>query len=183
MPTNFSLSQLYRDALGSDRGTQYDLPSNEDSAGQFVEMQRSLRATDLLGRPLFLPVRLGGLLLDNEPTLRITGRKTIVKTRPIGSRRKGTVKEQIGIDDDLVLIRGIIVNQQNTREYPEDKVKALRDLIGRNEALTIECGLTELFGIYRVVIEEYDFPEIRGFQHAQAYELRCYSDEDFQLEL
>lgn len=181
--STFSLLSLYKDAFRSNPGTAYDIPSVSDSEGQFLEMQKSLAAADTLGRPLFLPVELGGLLLDNEPTVRITGRKIIVKSRPVGSTRKGSVKEQIGIDDDLVVIRGIIINEDSTRRYPEDKVKALKDLINKNEALTIRCGLTELHGIYRVVIEDYDFPEIRGFQHAQAYELRCSSDEDFQLEL
>jgi hypothetical protein len=101
----------------------------------------------------------------------------------VGSRRKGSVKELISIDDDSITIRGIIVNTKSTRDYPEDEVLALKELIDRPEALAIECGLTELLGIYRLVIEDWDLPEIRGFQHAQAYELKCTSDEDWNLEI
>jgi hypothetical protein len=45
------------------------------------------------------------------------------------------------------------------------------------------CALTNLLGIYRLVITSFELPEMIGIQHAQAYQFTCISDEDFLLEL
>jgi hypothetical protein len=150
---------------------------------EFVSVRNTLNAKLADGRPMFMPVRIGGVLLPNEPTIFLRKRKRIVETTLIGSVRRGTVKELITSDDWEVIIRGIAVNTESTLYYPEDQVKDLNDLDAREEALEIECALTSLLGIYRVVIFEVSFPEMVGIQHAQAYELRCISDEDFILEI
>jgi hypothetical protein len=146
-------------------------------------MRNTLNAVLPTGQSIFMPIRLGGVLLPNEPTIRITGQKTIVETALAGSTRRGTVKELISVDDYQVLIRGIAINYSSKLIYPEDQVKALHDLYLKNESLLIECALTNLLGIYRLVIKSVDFPEMVGVQHAQAYEFTCISDEDFDLEI
>jgi hypothetical protein len=111
----------------------------------------------------------------------ITGKKTIVETALAGSFKRGTVKELISIDDYEITIRGIAVNSESKLTYPEDQVKAIHDLYLLNESHFIESGLTSLLGIDKLVIKEITFPEMIGVQHAQAYELKCVSDEDFEL--
>ncbi len=162
-----------------------DLPeSNDDEGTEFVNMRNSLQAVNpLTGKAYFMPIRLGGVLLPNEPTIVITGRKNILETPLVGSTRKGTVKELISIEDYDITIRGIAINLKSKLVYPEDEVKGLNDLFNLNESLSIECALTNLFGIYRLVIKQVSFPEMRGVQHAQAFEFNCVSDEDFILEL
>lgn len=163
-----------------------DLPeSNDDEGTEFVNMRNSLQAVNpLTGKAYFMPIRLGGVLLPNEPTITITPSKNILKTKLTGSTRKGTVKELTSIEDYDITIRGIAINLKSKLVYPEDEVKALHDLFLRNESLEIECALTNLLGIYRIVIEKGPIlTEMRGVQHAQAYEFQCVSDEDFRLEL
>jgi hypothetical protein len=182
--STFNLRTLTQDAFSPPQEPKpFILPEVAEQDGQFVQMRQTLAAADVLGRPYFLPVRLGGVLLPNEPVMIIRGRKHIVETDLVGSKRRGSVKELIRLDDYDVTIRGIAIQTANTRDYPEDQVKALHDLYLRNEALSVESGLTELLGIYRLVVREIGFPELRGFQHAQAYELLCRSDEDFILEI
>lgn len=195
----FDVASLYGRVFGEGRGVRFpDTPQTPkgDEAGQFdivgaeseegtefVSVRQSINASSYYGKPLFMPVRLGGLILPNEPTIRITGTKLITETPLAGSTRRGTVKELISIGDYNITIRGVAINDGQKNIYPEDSVKALNDLFLRGESLAIECAMTNLFGIYRLVIKEVDFPEMIGVQHAQAYEFLCVSDEDFDLEI
>jgi len=198
--TEFSINGLYQQVFGYQRGKPHDpsqvydnavrsaefpnaISADDQEGTEFINMRNSLRADLPTGQLLFMPMRLGGVLLPNEPTISIAGQKTIVETPLAGSTRRGTVKELISVDDYQVTIRGIAINYASKLVYPEDEVKALRDLFEKNESLVVECALTNLFGIYRLVIKSARFPEMVGIQHAQAYELTCVSDEDFDLEI
>jgi hypothetical protein len=201
MPNRFDINALFEQVFGRTRGVPYDSGQilSEDvtdpepgfdlnsitssDQGEFVQMRQTLGGKLPTGEEIFMPVQVGGLLLPNEPTVRITGRKRITSTPMAGSRRKGSVLELIATDNYRVVIRGIAINYDNNTIYPEDTVKAIHDLCLRNESLEVQSAITNLFGIYRLVIENYDFPEMMGVQHAQAYELSCISDEDFTLEI
>jgi len=193
---NLSIAGLFQRAFGRGRGydgsqinqetageiTPYDYEDENSQEGtEFLTVRNQLQARLYDGRELFMPMRLGGVLLPNEPTVSLRRSKRIERTTLTGSVRPGTVKELIYLDDWDITIRGIAVNAESTLFYPEDQVAALRDLEARQEALDVECALTSLFGIYRLVIKDASFPEMIGIQHAQAYEFRCYSDEDFIL--
>lgn len=156
---------------------------NAEEQFNFLEMRDVVKACDHIGRPLFMPCKIARVLLPNEPTISISSRKNIVETALAGSTRRGTVKELIAIEDWEITIRGIALNTESRDVYPEDQVKKLNQLYGKNAALDIECALTNLLGIYRVVIKSFSLPEMVGIQHAQAYEFVCVSDEDFVLEI
>ena len=198
--TEFSIDGLYQQAFGYQRGKPYDqgqvyenairegefpdtIPADDQEGTEFVNMRNTLRATLPTGQLVFMPMMIGGVLLPNEPSVTIVGQKTIVETALAGSTRRGTVKELISVDDYQVTIRGIALNYASKLVYPEDEVKAIRDLYEKNQSLVVESALTNLFGIYRLVIKSASFPEMVGIQHAQAYELVCVSDEDFELEI
>lgn len=197
---NLSIDGLYKAAFGIGRGNPFDASqSNEstisaaeyhdepdvltDEDSEFVHMRDVLGSNLPSGRSVFMPVQIGELLLPNEPTVFISGRKEIVKTRLAGSKRKGSVKELIGVDDYVITIRGIAITHNSTTVYPEATVKGIIDLYNQNASLEIRSAITNLLGIYRVVIESIDFPEMIGVQHAQAYQLKCVSDEEFVLEI
>lgn len=197
----FDLTSLFERAFGLNRGIPYDpskiqdpkptkspafeAPDTSDDAegSEFVQMRNTLNSTLPTGRTVFMPIRIGELVLPNEPSISISSRKNIIETALAGSTRRGTVKELIAIEDWQITIRGIALNFNSLTVYPEDQVKALRDLYEQNAALTINCALTSLMGIYRIVIKEFSLPEMIGIQHAQAYQFTCVSDEDFILEL
>jgi Domain of unknown function (DUF6046) len=199
----FTLSALYEKAFGVPRGNAFNADAirrydgQEDASNsfgfpdaslggeaenEFVTVRKSILGNNYNGQQLFMPIKIGGLILPNEPTLTITGRKTIVETALVGSTRRGTVKELISVEDYQLTVRGICINVHQS-QYPEDQVKGIHDLFLQNVAHKIQCGLTSLLGIYRVVVKEISFPEMIGVQHAQAYQLTMVSDEDFILEL
>jgi hypothetical protein len=197
----FDIGTLLKDAFGIGRGKPFDpgkvqepgirtespfddIPAGDDQEGaEFMQMRLSVSSNLPTGRPVFMPMRLGGLVLPNEPSIIINSRKNIIETPLAGSTRRGTVKELISIEDWSITIRGVAINYDSVLVYPEDQVKALRDLYEQNEALDVESALTNLLGIYRLVIKEFLLPEMIGIQHAQAYQFTCSSDEDFILEL
>lgn len=198
---NFDISSLFRQAFGVGRGIPFDpgqvqepeirheldFPDSpivgDATETEFVQVRSSLNASLPDGRQIFMPMQLGGVLLPNEPSIAVSSRKNIVETALAGSTRRGTVKELISIEDWQITIRGIAINFESKLIYPEDQVKSLRDLYERNEALEVKCALTNLLGIYRLVITGFELPEMIGIQHAQAYQFTCVSDEDFLLEL
>lgn len=196
---NFNISQLFEQAFGVpmgkpydtnqlefgklDQPTDYTVKGNNADSGEFVTVRNAINQNLPTGKPVFMPIKLGDLVLPNEPSMTISSRKNIVETSLVGSTRRGTVKELISIEDWSITIRGIAINYNSQSVYPEDIVKGLNNLYGRNEAIEIQSGLTSLLGIYRVVIQEVLFPEMIGVQHAQAYQFTCVSDEEFLLEL
>jgi Domain of unknown function (DUF6046) len=197
---SISIPDLYERAFGVKRGNEFnqnevylglyspppfpDLPKNNEAEGEFVNVRNSILGRGYNGQQLFMPVKIGNLVLPNEPTLAITGRKTIVETVLVGSStRRGTVKELISVEDYQLTIRGVCINANQPHVYPEDQVKFINDLYLQDVAHKILCGLTSLLGIYRVVIKDISFPEMIGVQHAQAYQITMVSDEDFILEL
>lgn len=160
-----------------------DQPSIDTSEDEFGTMRDILGSNLPDGRKVFMPCKIGDLLLPNEPTISIEGGKIIKKTSLTGYKGKGQVKELIRLADAKLTIRGIAINYTSNKVYPEKIVKDLYELVQLNEALEIKCALTSLLSIYKVVIEKYHFPEMIGVQHAQAYEFQCTSDEEFILEI
>lgn len=199
---DFSIGNILTGTFGTGRGKPFDLeqiqqgvirteqafsnvPVASDEEGtEFVNMRNSISASNpITGTPFFMPIQLGGILLPNEPTLVITARKNILETALVGSTRRGTVKELISVEDYEIVIRGVALNYKSRVVYPEDMVKELHELFQRNESLPVSSALTNLLGIYRLVIRQLILPEMTGIQHAQAYEFQCVSDEDFILEI
>ncbi len=201
MAAQFDISSLFRQAFGLGRGVPYDasrvnqqeftkapkfpdaLSGDNLEGNEFVNVRSAISANLPTGKPIFMPVKIGDFVLPNEPSISFVSRKNIVSTPLTGSTRRGTVKELINIEDWVITIRGIAINFDSKNFYPEDQVKGLNDLYNKNEALPIQCALTSLLGIYRVVIREFQLPEMVGIQHAQAYQFVLESDEDFILEL
>ena len=201
---NFDIPTLFNKAFGFNRGQNFDSgqiippqyletseysgiqPVDENEFSRFRQMRLQLGG-NVLGQPLFMPVAFDVegeiLLLPNEPTLQISVKKVIIKTQLAGSKREGTVKELISIDDYELTLRGIALNSTQKRVYPEDDIYKIHELFRKNKSVGIKCGLTALLGIDKVVIESFDLPTMVGVQHAQAYELKMVSDADWILTL
>lgn len=195
----FDIAGLFQYAFGIGRGKPYDaggireqvareevpyddVPAADDTgAGEFISLDQLIGFNLPTGLRVFLPVQIGGYTLPNEPSVGLKMSKKIVETELVGSERRGTVKELINVNDWEVVIQGLAINYSSKRIYPETVVKDINDLAQRNESLAIECALTRLLGIYRIVIYDVEFPPMIGVQHAQAYQLYCKSDEDFTL--
>jgi hypothetical protein len=150
-------------------------------AEEVLKKVDGLNHRGLLGAYYYMPVRLGGVQLPNEPTVSASMSKTVVETPLTGNSRRGTVKELISCNDYEITIQGVCIDQEHVNAYPEEQVKEIVALFERNEALLVESLFTGYLGITRLVLKTLDFAEMRGIQHSQAYKITAVSDEDFML--
>jgi len=122
--------------------------------------------------------------LPNEPLVGFSFANLIVKTPTVGKYRKGTVKEWISSEDDLINIKGFCVNEDDPTAYPTEQVKLLNDLRNETDSLEVEGNaFFELFGIRGLVIDNVRIEEMQGMPGAQAYVINATSEEDFYAEL
>jgi len=152
--------------------------SRTTKKGQVLTLQ------DKFGRDYYMPVKLDGYDLEH-PVISIVGKKNIIETSL--TERQGTVKELINIADWEITIRGLIIDKYG--DFPEDEIQKMVDLFHKNKAVEIECALTDSFlmrwerkGNNLVVIEEINFPEVKGIMNVRPYELKLVSDAPFNLE-
>lgn len=158
--------------------TQYD-ESRPALRKNVSNLSEPFYATNISGMEFFMPITIGGLLLQNT-IISMTLKKTIIETPLVN--RQGTVKEMISCDDWDINIKGMIVGEGN--DYPDEEVKKLKDLVyDKDEALEIHNALTAicLSKNEKVVIRELLWMEMKGIQNAQAFELKCVSDLMFDL--
>lgn len=148
---------------------------NEDESGQFT------RSSSTMGVPFFMPIKIDGFQLPNEPIVTIRGNKTIIKT-PIDGN-EGTFKQHYALGDYLITIKGICILDEDSEEYPEEQVRALRKIIEKRNGLDVVCRLLSIWNVNHLAIEGFDFPAIEGAPGMQPYELTCSSDKYFDLEL
>lgn len=148
--------------------------------GDVLTRREALRKS-IIGTDVVMTVKLGGTDLPDSTVMRVTGGKRIVETDI--NTTKGTFKELWANNDWTVVLRGFLVQDDGSDDYPKDKVRALRELIDRQESLEVECEMTNLFGIELLAIYDYDFPELPGSPSVQPFELRCKSDFLYDLEL
>ena len=113
--------------------------------------------------------------------LSMTSKKTIIKTPLVN--RDGTVKEQITMEDWDIRIRGVLVSKDDN--YPEEEKQMLVNWYKNKKAMNIQNVKTSicLEGREKVIIEALSFPEIRGFENTQPYEMQLCSDVEFSLYL
>lgn len=139
----------------------------------------------MMGHLLFMPCELdapptlGKFKLPNEPIVELKGGKRIVKTEIDGM--DGTFKELFSLDDYQITIRGLIVQEDGTNNYPQGDVMRLRDYCEVEHEVGINCASTNYFNVTQMVIESWDFPAMEGFPGVQPYILNCLSDKDFKL--
>jgi len=201
----FNLGDLFEQTFGYK--TQAFDPVFQEATGNIAPMRTEqgaqgspYYANDALGHEYFMPVTLtfgAGATTGNinsptsltkwnlpYPVISVSSRKTIIET-PLTERR-GTVKELINTEDYEIVIRGFIIS--DTNDFPENDVTTLRSIYEQNNALSIQCPLTDIFllrpdrnGSDQVVIRDLKFPAITGVKHIRPYELQLVSDEPFNL--
>ncbi len=135
------------------------------------------------GNELFMPIWLirpnnSRLLLQNTVS-DFTNKKTIVETPLVN--RKGTVKEEVSINDWEINVKGIIVSSDGC--YPDDQVSELNELYEWGVSLGIENARSSLLlgDEEMVVIRSLRFPELKGMKNVQPFEMNMVSDYAFDL--
>lgn len=139
-----------------------------------------LRKKDLQGRWYFMPVVFSHKGKEYEipnAVVSITGKKNIVETAMVG--RKGSVKELISLDDYEIMVAGALTDT----DFPESGLCMLNELYNINEAVTLQCALTDIFlkEEDNVVIKSIDFSEMRGVESMQLFTMSLLTDSSFEL--
>jgi hypothetical protein len=173
----FQLPAMFAATWGYNMAADYHFEKYPEKKKE-TALGSPLWAKDSRGRYYFMPVKLGGLEL--YPALvSFTGKKNIIETPLIGY--EGSVKELINIDSYEISIRGFVIDDNNS--FPDEKIMKLQELWKKNESLSLECALTDIFlqEDDKVIIKGLRFPEMKGSEHIQAYEIECLSDQYFEL--
>jgi hypothetical protein len=121
--------------------------------------------------------------VPQEPSSSVEGGKNIIETQLNRGERTGNVIEEVNLNNKKVTIKGVIINEEDFDVYPEEDVRMLSEICDAPGSIEVQNWHLNQFGISKIVIERYDFYEIVGYPNAQAFELTCKSDEDFELEL
>lgn len=149
-----------------------------------AEEDTDLIRANVLGVPMVLPLsfrldKAGAQdwLFPYEPMISIVGKNIISKRHVSKGRIRGSIKERWTQDDYNVTIEGILMSQDGS--YPKEDVARLREFCEASQVIATS-PLLELFGISRLVIEDWDIPHTSG-QENQNYSLSCVSDDIYKL--
>jgi hypothetical protein len=112
--------------------------------------------------------------------LTVSMQKNVVKT-PVNGRR-GTFKEYVSDGDYYVTVQGIFTSDY-TYVYPASEVNTLQQILKAPVAVDIVSRYLNSFGIYKLVIENYELPQRPGHHNTQVFTLQCVSDDPFELEI
>jgi hypothetical protein len=160
------------DDYGEQELWQADKPLTEDQ--QFFPLKFGFE-----GRP-------AKFLFPYEPMITITSGNVIAESTVAkqGDAFRGTVKERWSMKDWEITITGVLIGPL-MQGKPEDcfPIKQLRELfeflIAANRIEVFNHTLNEL-GVLYLVVYDYSFPFTKG-ENVQAYELKCKSDDAFEL--
>lgn len=100
----------------------------------------------------------------------------------IVGRKGGSIKEQMGVDDYYITIRGFIINYDSL-DYPTDAVLAFKELISHPAELEVESPWLNMFDINEIVIFDRNIPQLEGALHYQPFTLLAKSNEPFTVEV
>jgi Domain of unknown function (DUF6046) len=177
-----NLIQLYQQAFGGQSFGLNTIPRvAKNGLGSLELFQFNIDKVSNLGTPIFMPCKLGGFTLPNEPLIEIEGSKNIVKTAIDGM--DGTFKELYAMNDYRITIRGIAIDENNPDEYPQTIVRQIRRLCESKKSVEVSNLLCSYFDISYLSIEDFKFPALEGYQGVQPYEITCSSDKLFELEI
>lgn len=139
-------------------------------------------AVNYFGKPMVFPLWLqiegkDWWQLPFEPIITINGKNSIVKKRTSKGSVRGTIKERWCQDDYSINIEGVIISTDG--QYPEEIVTTLRRHCEAAH-LKVRCPVFEVFSIYQIVIEQFDFPRTTGTAN-QAFKINAVSDDIYKL--
>lgn len=124
-----------------------------------------------------------GMTFD-DVLIDISREKKIVET-PV-SGLDYDVLEHVSSGNFKVSIMGLLVTGQidktaNRRAAPEKEIRAFAKLMEINAALQVTCKLLEWFGIYSLVVADFDTPNSGSMINVRPFKIDCVSDMPIQL--
>lgn len=178
----FELKDLYLEHFGYTAPPYPVLVANNGIGLPIIDTFTGIKGViGYRGVEIRLPVRINGKLLPNEPLVSLSRPKALVRTPITGGL--GSVKEDMGLEDWEIVIRGIAIDEQNKDRYPEKSVKEIDELHRNLGSLPFECPMTDILNINLITIKRIDFSEISGSYQMQPYEISAFSDVDPEEQL
>ena len=151
--------------------------------GSIKALKGSFSLKSTLNTEYTLPVKLDGWQMPQEPVIMIRGGKNIKETALNRGDRVQNVLEEMNLNNYQIRIHGVIINEVDFDAYPEEAVRRLREILEKAGSVSIENGLTSIWNITKVAFKDWEIRDVQGYIGAQAFEIDCLSDEDFELEL
>jgi len=117
--------------------------------------------------------------LPLDPLVSISGKNIIGRRYVAKSKMRGSIKETWSQDDYEISIAGLLMGEITLKE--DGVVSKLKKYLEASEPSSIKCDLlNNVFEIYTIAIESYDFPFTKGMEN-QAFTIKAYSDDNYQL--
>lgn len=144
-----------------------------------IQKGTPLWAKNVLGRPVFMPVKIGGIDLPN-PLVSFSGEKSIIETDVI---EVGTVFEKVFIRPYDITIICTLINEDGT--WPEKEIVQMEKLYREGTLYTLECAFTDIFlqPKNNFILSKIDLTDMQGVEDAQVIQLSGRSNVDFELEI
>lgn len=118
--------------------------------------------------------------IPTEALISVKGKNIIVRRAVAKGKRGGTIKEYWTQDDFEITVAGFLINQDDPHAYPHNLVNTLNKICEAGKVVQVQCELLSGYGIYHIVIEDWDMPYTKG-ENIQAYSFKAYSDAPFDL--
>jgi len=114
-----------------------------------------------------------------EPIISLSFKNVITRRNVAKGKNRGTVKERWSEDDVDITISGIFINMDDENALPPE-VEKLRQYCKQHNSIDVTCELLNTRDITKIAIESLNLPPTKG-QNNQAYEIKAYSDDIFEL--
>ena len=157
----------------------YSLPQKVEPVWNSTRFDSQLRE-EIMGREVFLPIRLNGVdgmsITCPCATIRVQGSKNVIRTAV--SERIGTVKEMFQVGDYIFTIKGVLIAPTG-KAFPDDDIYTLRQLFESTEHVLLRNALSDMFldTTRYVCITDLEFPEVQGKSlKMRPFQLTCESD-------
>lgn len=112
-----------------------------------------------------------------DPIISLSFKNIITRRTVTKGDKRGTIKERWTEDDVEITITGVFINKDG--EYPPE-VEKLRAFFNCHQAVDVICDYLNQKDINQITIESLDLPHTKGAEN-QAFEIKAYSDDVFQL--
>ena len=134
---------------------------------------------NVTGKPVYIGVTGQDFMNFQTCLLTVTQANKIIKTEIQG--RDGTVKEYIGRGDATITIKGVITSKPGV--YPFADVAKLQAWLDAPVSKGLSCRWLNNMGVFNVVVESYDIPQLQGEYSQQVFTINCTSDAAVALKI
>lgn len=189
----YSIPDLYAQAFGYIKPPypQVSIIPKLNPLGTVKALRGAFQFKSSIGNEYTSPITIDGWQVPCEPVIGVYGSKNIIETRLTrlnsitNAKEVQNIIEESNLNNYRIRIRGVIYNEDQPDEYPEEAVRRMHQLFEKPGNVVVVNGILQIHDITKMIIQDISWKELPGFPGAQPYEMDCLSDEtdDYPLEL